>query len=176
MDGSKNPIGHWAWAAQGIIGGHETDLALIRLDPGVPFSPQICQYVGPTGEFDGNPTLSQPLQLQMYGQGDGVAAVAPGRPLVAIDSQADLIDAYGSAVGGDSGSPVVTADGLAVGDEVAIVVKTVDSSKNEGHGVVRVLRLPHQIRLASASMGIRLSLSVAGQPPAARAMRGRRPV
>jgi hypothetical protein len=165
MDGAKNPVGHWAWAARGNIDGHVTDLALVRLDPGVAFSAQLCQYMGPTGEFNGDLTFPQPMQLEMYGQGDGVGSVAPGRTLLALDSQQDQFDAYGAAVGGDSGSPVITADGLAVGEEVAIQVNTVNSSRGmtQGRGVIQVLRLPHQVRRASTAMGIRLTLSVVGQ-------------
>jgi len=109
------------------------DFALIRLDPGVEASPEMCYFGAPRGLFMSD--TGGALVLRYYGNGTVVGAakvgvepsagrplrvddgdVAPARSAVAIGTpDPDHIYADGLALPGDSGAGVMTADGQAIG-------------------------------------------------------------
>ena len=93
------------------------DFALVRLDPAVVakwgVNPAIPVIGGPQGVYDG----CSPQPVEHYGHGYGVA-VAQGKPEAGLATNW-LRDGYGwtgFGAPGDSGSPVVLADGRAAGN------------------------------------------------------------
>ena len=93
------------------------DFALIRLDPGVEASPEMCHFGGPRGVHTstdgGNSAL---VVLHYFGNAVGAGDVAPARSAVALGTpDPDHIYAAGLALPGDSGAGVMTTDGLAIG-------------------------------------------------------------
>lgn len=179
------PIGHFVFAGSTLVPSAlpvpivgltpEWDLALIRLDPDVRVSPQMAHFGGPTSL---NEDLSpMPVVLHHYGWGvhgvngepevDDCCAFeqpAHGRTAVAPSlGDARLVHVFDLAGGGDSGSPVISADGRAVG---------VVSSMNYGdHGAsleggartgnAVYVRLGPQVAFAEATLGLDLTLATA---------------
>ena len=76
-------------------------LALIRLDPGVDASPQMCHFGGPTGTNDDR--TSSATVLNHFGNGVGVGrGVLPARSALAIGMpNPDHVYAQGAVVPGD---------------------------------------------------------------------------
>jgi hypothetical protein len=90
------------------------DFALIRLDPGVAASPEMCPFGGPRGGYTAD--TADPVVFHYYGNGDAIGSVLPARSGVALGTpHPDHIYAAGLALPGDSGSGLMTADGLAIG-------------------------------------------------------------
>ncbi|MGH9039551.1 MAG: hypothetical protein ACRDZ3_04910 [Acidimicrobiia bacterium] len=90
------------------------DFALIRLDPGVEASAEMCHFGAPHGVLTTDTT--SPVMLRYYGDGVGAGGVAFARSAVALGTpDPDHIYATGLALPGDSGAGVMTADGLAAG-------------------------------------------------------------
>jgi hypothetical protein len=58
-DADGNRIGEWAYA----ILQDPKDFSLIRLDPGVQSSPQLCHFGGPTGINSDTPRIDEPTVL-----------------------------------------------------------------------------------------------------------------
>ncbi len=163
--------------AYGAIQSHGTgfaitytkDFALIRLDPGVEASPEMCYFGGPRGLFTTDAT--GPLALRYYGNGDNVlparTAVAQGTP------DPDHVYATGVAQPGDGGSPVMTADGMALGVLVTFSPHGVGFSTEPGgpgpaylesqQGTIGLTRLAPQLARASATLGVPLELVTADQ-------------
>ena len=105
------------------------DFALIRLDPGVSASPQMCHFGGPTGLNTEQPGALVPTPLHHYGQGLVVGTVLPARTEVALGMpDPDLVFANGLIVPGDSGSGAITSDGRAVGVVVGVGLGVSDFS------------------------------------------------
>lgn len=111
------PIGNVAY---GHLGGTH-DFALIRLNlyGQTNSNPQMCYFGGPTGvNTDIN---SSPMLLHHYGNGLGAGQSVPARSATApfgLPSSSAVI-ATGLGISGDSGSPVIGADGRAIGLLVA---------------------------------------------------------
>jgi hypothetical protein len=156
-DGQNRRIGEFAYA----ILQNPKDFALIRLDPGVAASPQMCHFGGPTGTNDDTP--SSPVVLQHYGNGVGVGTVLPARSAVAAGMpHPDHVFAQGVVVPGDSGSGIVSDDGRAVG--VIVTVGVHSSSIGTGGvdaGVMGITRLPPQQARAGQVLGLALTLQTA---------------
>jgi hypothetical protein len=156
-DGQNQRIGEFAYA----ILQDPKDFALIRLDPGVPASPQMCHFGGPTGTNADTP--SSPVVLQHYGNGVGVGTVVPARSAVAAGMpDPDHVFAQGVVVPGDSGSGIVSDDGRAVGVIVTVGVHT--SSIGTGGvdaGVMGITRLGPQETRAEQVLGLALTLQTA---------------
>ena len=99
------------------------DFALIRIDPGVAakwgVNPAIPVVGGPNGVYK----ACGPVPVLHYGHGYGVA-VAQGKPEggIAADWGDDAYSWLGVGAPGDSGSPVVTAGGMAAGHFTHLVV------------------------------------------------------
>jgi hypothetical protein len=134
------------------------DFALIRLDPGVAASAQMCHFGGPTGQNDD--LTGGPVVLHHFGQGLGLGATVPGRSAVAKSMpNADHVFADGAAIFGDSGSGAISADGRAVGVLVTIGVHVGGVTDN---GVVGLTRLKPQVSRAEQVLQVDLTLQTAG--------------
>jgi hypothetical protein len=159
-DGAGNRIGEFAYA----ILEDPKDFALIRLDPGVEASPQMCHFGGPTGTNADQPGLQSPVVLNHFGQGVGVGTVLPARSALALGMpDPDHVYAEGAVVPGDSGSGIISDDGRAVG--VIVTVGIHSASIGTGGidaGTVGITRLPPQEARAEQVLGTSLSLQTAG--------------
>ena len=112
-------------AVKKVNGGIGADFGLVKIDPGWAVQPAIGGAAGPTGVFCGDP-LGQPVVH--YGHGY-VFFVEQGYPkagevipdlsatgLIKFKSEEYGFNWLGYGLPGDSGSPVMNAAGLAVGD------------------------------------------------------------
>ncbi|MBI4729243.1 MAG: hypothetical protein HY775_07025 [Acidobacteria bacterium] len=144
-------IGEVAYAAH----TSSRDFALVRLDRGVPASPALCHFGGPTGTYSGVADRFEPALYYLYGNGVGLGSVAPGRTLVGGRPMAESnFTVFGLVAFGDSGSPVILSDGRAVG-----VLS--GESIPDGYGIVLIQRLPWELTHAQKALRIRLRLLTA---------------
>ena len=100
-------------------GSRVYDVEAIKIDPGYKLYP-ASPVGGPNGVYDG---CAVGTPLKYFGHGYEVA-VAQGKPEGGISTHW-FDDGYGwagPAFGGDSGSGVLTADGLAAGDLTATII------------------------------------------------------
>jgi hypothetical protein len=174
-DADGRRIGEFAYGAleshgTGIALTYTKDFALIRLDPGVEASPEMCYFGGPRGLFATDTT--GPLVLHYYGNGDTIGDVLPARSGVAQGTpDPDHVYATGLALAGDGGSPVMTADGLALGVLVTSSPHGVGFSTEPGRpspvyvesqqGTIGMTRLAPQLARAAATLGVPLELVTA---------------
>ena len=148
------------------------DFALIRLDPGVEASPEMCYFGGPRGVY--TTKTAEPVVLQYYGNAVGVRDVLPARSGVALGTHnPDRIYALGLALPGDSGSGVMTTDGLAVGVLVTTGVHGYrinplprppsgpDHENGVDFGTMGITRLGPQVARAGELLGTPLELVTA---------------
>jgi hypothetical protein len=157
-DGAGARIGEFAYA----ILSDPKDFSLIRLDPGVEASPQMCHFGGPTGINDETPT--GPVILHMYGNGVVIGTVAPARTLVAAGMpDPDHLFAQGVVLPGDSGAGVISDDGRAVGVAVTVGVHGPGSIGlgSVDAGTVGITRITPQVERAEEMLGIDLALVTA---------------
>lgn len=151
-DAHGNRIGEFAYA----VLSDPKDFALIRLDPGVPASAQMCHFGGPTGV--NSDRGSAPVVLNHYGAGILVGEVLPARSALALGMpSADELLAHGVASPGDSGGPIRSADGRAVGVVVAVGV----ALRGGQAGPMIVTRLAPQEARAEQVLGTTLTLQTA---------------
>lgn len=146
-DGKR--LGTFAYAT---MQGQFRDFALVRLDPGVASSPEMCHFGGPTGI---NTTVSNAdLLVHHYGQGTGLDYV-PARTGEMFFGlyRADYAYFYGAASTGDSGGPVTAEDGSAIG---VLTDLTTPFTGNVG-----VNRLAPNLADAEKALRIRLTLLTA---------------
>lgn len=144
----------------------DADLALIRLDRGVDWSPQMCVFGGPTAiDLDRRP-VTEPVQLHYFGNTpaggyDYVRGewISPARTGVANGTpDGHRVMVLGHASFGDSGAPVTTTDGRAVG----LLSGPPDGVPLDGHaGAFVVTRLSPQISRAEVVLGRKLRLLTA---------------
>lgn len=143
------------------------DFALARLDPGVPADPEMCHFGGPTGLLSDGALF--PTTVRHYGNGAGLGVpvipfavdvpipfgvLTPARSGVAVTtSSPGEVRFLGAVSGGDSGSPVITGDGRAIGPAVSIAVSAT--------GTVRATRLSAQLPAAESLLGTTLRLQTA---------------
>jgi hypothetical protein len=156
------------------------DFALIRLDPDVQASPEMCHFGTPRGVYSTTDAAEAAVFLRYYGNGAGVSDVAPARTAVALGTpNPDHVFAAGLALPGDSGAGVMTADGLAVGVLVTTGVSGVALERDRNRiptpsdfpeanekgvdlGTMGITRLGPQLARASEKLGITLELITAG--------------
>lgn len=135
----------------------DADFALIKLARGVKFDPAMCHWGGPTGV---NKDIShRPTVLRHYGAGMGISAVAPERTMVAPTlAHKSKVGALGVVAFGDSGSPVISEDGRALG--IQFLLGAVVGSPPDGltPGNVGIYRLTPQVAGAEKALGITLKL------------------
>lgn len=144
----------------------DADLALIRLDRGVAWSPQMCFFGGPTAiDLDRRP-VTEPVELNYFGNTvaggyDYVRGewIRPARRGVANGTPDEhRVMVLGHASFGDSGAPVATTDGRAVG----LLSGPPDGIPLDGHaGTFVVTRLSPQISRAEVVLGRKLRLLTA---------------
>ena len=130
-----------------------SDFALIRLDPSVKSKPRMCHFGGPTGL--NSDLTSSPTLLHHYGNGIAIGWALPARSALApqmLDRRS--VTAYGAAYQIDSGSPVISDDGRAVGVLVALRV----NGAVDGQGYLSITRLRPQVSDAEDVLGIDLRL------------------
>jgi hypothetical protein len=156
-DGQGNRIGEFAYA----ILQDPKDISLIRLDPGVAASPQMCHFGGPTGV--NSDRGSAPVVLDHFGQGVGVGTVLPARTALAIGMpDPDHVFADGAVVPGDSGSGIISSDGRAVGVIVTTGVHTSSiGTSGVDAGTMGITRLAPQIARAAQVTGVTYTLQTA---------------
>lgn len=157
LDVADKPIGKFVYAVYEA----PKDFALIRLRRKVRPNPQMCHFGGPTGINRGRPAGIVPLN--QYGDGLGVGDLLPARTGFAFGMpDPDHVFSQAAAAPGDSGGPVTTTDGRAVGLVVTGGVH-VSSAGTRGvdAGVIGITRLGPQLDRASQSLGERLRLQTA---------------
>jgi hypothetical protein len=146
-------VGRFTYAV--LDSAQSLDFALIRLDRGVKGNPQMCGWGGPTRLL--TEARTQPTELRQHGQAVVVSEVAPTRTAVARSLPREPYTlVHGPFAPGDSGSAVITADGAAVGQIVALTVDILTPDVG-----VRVVRLEHALRSATQQTGIRFTLQTA---------------
>jgi hypothetical protein len=153
-DSTGKRIGEFAYA----ILQEPKDFSLIRLDPGVEASPEMCQYGGPTGIND---EVGEGARvLEYFGNGVGIGSTVPARSAVALGfPSADHVYAAGLALPGDSGSAVISDDGRAVGVLVTTGVHGVGYDENGvDFGTMGITRIVPQMNQASKMLGLKLTL------------------
>jgi len=158
-DASDARIGEFAYA----ILEDPKDFALIRLDPGVEASPQMCHFGGPTGVNDDS--TADLVVLQHYGNGVAIGSVLPARTGLALGMpDPDHVFAQALALPGDSGSGIVSDDGRAVGVVVTVGVHTGGiGTGGVDAGIAGITRLTPQVERAEDVLGIGLALQTAPQ-------------
>jgi hypothetical protein len=115
-DGSGRTIGHFVYAIYEQTGSilSPLDFALIRLNPGVRWSAQMCHFGGPDGMYTRHdPT---PMVAEYFGNSPAYRSVLPARSAIVPDTEdANAIQAIGIAAHGDSGSGIINQAGEALG-------------------------------------------------------------
>jgi hypothetical protein len=157
-DAAGNRIGEFAYA----ILQDPKDFAVIRLDPGVEASPQMCHFGGPTGV--NTDQGSAPVVLNYFGNGLGVGSVLPARSALALGMpDPDHVFANGVVIPGDSGSGVISSDGRAVGVAVTLGLHTgAIGTGGIDVGTIGITRLAPQEARAEQVLGHSLTLQTAG--------------
>jgi hypothetical protein len=153
-DSSGKRFGEFAYA----VLQDPKDFALIRLDPGVEASPEMCNYGGPTGI---NEDIGDgPKVLRYFGNGVAIGSALPARSAVAMGfPNADHVYAAGIALPGDSGSAVITDDGRAVGVLVTTGIHGIGFDENGvDFGTVGITRIVPQINQAQKALGLKLTM------------------
>jgi len=156
-DSTGKRFGEFAYA----ILQEPLDFSLIRLDPGVEASPEMCQFAGPTGV---NEDVSDgPKVLQYFGNGVGIGSTLPARSAVAAGFPSpEHVYAVGLALPGDSGSAVISDDGRAVGVLVTTGVHGVGFDQNGvDFGTMGIIRITPQINQAQKALGLKLTMVTA---------------
>jgi len=157
-DSAGRRIGEFAYA----ILLSPKDFALIRLDPGVKFNPQMCHFGGPTAMFD--KTVSGRLvTLHHYGNGLGVGDTVPARTHYTYGMpDPDHVYGWGAIIQGDSGAGLIDDRGRAIGVIVTNGLHGIGfgSGAIDG-GTFGVTRIKPQVTRASAAMRISLRLLTA---------------
>lgn len=142
--------------------GEARDFALIKLNRGVKSDPALCHWGGPTGINDD--LSDEPTVLRLYGKGTGIGDVVPARTMVAATlSNEMIVGATGVVMFGDSGSPVISEDGRAVGIQFAVGLfpgANLTAGETDGFspGNVGVYRLGPQLKLAEQALGMEFEL------------------
>jgi hypothetical protein len=158
-DSTGHRMGEFAYA----VLADPKDFALIRLDPGVEASPEMCNYGGPTGINDD--ISDGPKVLEYFGNGVGIGSTVPARSAVALGfPNADHVYAAGLALPGDSGSGVITDDGRAVGVLVTTGLHGLGFDENGvDFGTMGITRINPQIARASEALGLKFTMVTVGK-------------
>lgn len=152
-DGGGARVGEFAYA---VLGGVR-DFALVRLDPGVTADPQMCHFGGPVGV--NSDLTSGPVVLQHFGQGLALGPTLPARTGVALSlANPDQVFATALVLPGDSGGPVNSDDGRAIGVLVTLGIHLAGPTDT---GLVGITRLGPQLEMAENALGTALELQTA---------------
>lgn len=151
-------LGRFVYAVANGTPGVYLDFGLVALDPGVKADPEVCRFGGPTGLNEDVIAAPDPIELRYFGAGivGGYMAgrwVAPARSGVALGMPSERRVMFnGHATFGDSGAPLLTRDGRAVG----LISGPGDAADRPG--AVYAPRLRPQLRAAEAALGMPLAL------------------
>jgi hypothetical protein len=158
-DSTGHRIGEFAYA----VLQDPKDFSLIRLDPGVEASPEMCDFGGPTGINDDK--NGDPKVMRYFGNGVGIGTALPARSAVALGfPNSDHVYGLGLALPGDSGSAVITDDGRAVGVLVTTGVHGLGYDENGvDFGTMGITRIAPQMARASDVLHLKLSLVTTGK-------------
>jgi hypothetical protein len=146
-DATGRQVGRFAYAT---MVGQFRDFALVRLDKTVTSSPQMCHFGGPTRLT--TDVHNDDVQVHHYGQGFGDLPARTGDAFFGL-YRPDYVYFYGAAIGGDSGGPVVDANGAAVG-----IITDLASGTT---GNIGVNRLADHVAAAQKALRIKLTLLTA---------------
>lgn len=150
QDGNGRQIGRVEYAVQ----QGSFDIALIRLRAGVTYSTALPHW-GPVTGINTTTTAS-PIELRWVGHGTGIGSVLYARSGLALGmTDPNEVYALGLIAPGDSGGPVVDADGKAIGVNVAVGASVGFPS---GTGVQVITRLAPQLAKAKQKTGITFTL------------------
>ena len=166
-DATGHRFGEFAYA----VHKDPKDFALIRVDGGVPVSPQMCHFGGPTG-IESRIVRGKVIPLHYYGDGVLIGKVYPG--FVNVDTlparsavvyglpDRDHVYATGAITLGDSGAGIITGDGRALGVIVTVGAHSSGfSSSYVDAGTIGITRLPPQVRRAETKLKLDLTLQTA---------------
>lgn len=147
-------IGHFVYATY-TTESQLTDFAVIELDDGVPFDPAVCFFGGPTGLDTSRRT--GPETLSHIGHG------LPLRPrqLTTDDLRRDVIYAQGATSQGDSGGPVLAADGAALGIVRGVGTRLLDDDAQFQGAGTQVMRLDAMLARTRQATGLDLQILTA---------------
>lgn len=182
-DRDKRRIGEFAYAVfEGGEVAADFDFALIRLDPGVNASPEVCHFGGPTAINSDIVPITTPVMLHYYGTTWGGGHLPPLGSSEPADGQwllpartglaNGLPDTqrayfYGHAFIGDSGAPVLSEDRRAVGI-VSGLAEAESTEESTVHvGVQNATRLGPALDRAGRFLGRKLTLVTAHDTHAA---------
>jgi len=163
----RHRFGEAAYAFYADVNRFGQDFALIRLDPGIPYSPAVCYWGGPTGVYadvseSDFPTPSDLIVMRLFGHGQAVGAL-PARTIIGlVPVSAYMAAAWGPDNFGDSGSPVILEDGRSVGVLVGFGPTSLDPAQL---APVAIVRLGPAVARAEKVMGIKLTLLKAPLAP-----------
>jgi hypothetical protein len=138
------------------------DFALIRINGNVRPDPRVRGLDRP--RYVDNSTADWPALLSFYGQGDAFGQVQPARRLVANTMHNPRhVYANGPAFFGDSGAPVLSSDGGAVGivvgaggTSVGIGIGSVELGHDEALNII--CRLKPLLAHATSFLRVRLTI------------------
>ena len=153
VDGQR--VGEFVYAV------HEQshDFALIRLDDGIAAWPALPHFGGPTGIYTDRSLT--PVVLHHVGNGVVAGEVTKARSMVAPNTFASRsVAAMGLGLWGDSGSPVISSDGRAVGVLIHLTEVAIPSVGTSG-----ISRLDYQLPFAEAALDTTLTLATAPLRP-----------
>lgn len=164
-DADGERIGEMVYAVlDDPFGPQPRDFALIRIDRDVKVKAEMCHFGGPTAL--NRDRSSDALTLQHYGQGYSVGrepGILPARTSVAPAGMPSVhvVYSHGLTVLGDSGGPVTSTDGRAVGLLTGKRTPLLGWWGPAVEGVDIWPRIPVQLERASRALGITLKLRTA---------------
>ncbi|MGQ0433777.1 MAG: trypsin-like peptidase domain-containing protein [Microthrixaceae bacterium] len=148
-DSTGRTIGRITYAIQ----QDPKDIALIRLETGIVVDKAMPHWGAVTGINTTSDTM--PMELRWVGHGVGIGSVLYARTGVTTrTTNPDTIYGVGAIAPGDSGGPVVDAQGRAVGVNV-----TIGASVGTNSGVQFITRLAPQLARATAVTGVTYTLA-----------------
>lgn len=155
-------VGRVVFCEKGAVDGGTKirDFSLIRLDQGVLADPQVQVWGGPTRVFRGN--TSTPRKIRHVGRGAGISQAKDAREgLMPAANRPDVVHILGAFSPNDSGSPVLTEGGEAVGWIVAIASNDLAETDGGPSAGWIVERVDPPIRRAATALRITLRLLTA---------------
>jgi len=164
LDSSGKVVGRLVYDINRLKYPKELDVALMRLESRVAYSPKVCQYGGPSG-IDSQ-ISNDPTTANSYGQGDqfylGDGPHAHQDPIPFGLNDPVRIHAAISSEQPNAGGPVVVGDGSPALGVMSQWNETPSTDPKEGSGVT-VFRLGPLIKVLQDTLHIKLTLIKAGE-------------
>lgn len=154
------PVGRWVFKAFGGDWAEYNDFGLIQIDTSAKVVTSMCHFGGPIGI--NKDLTTEPEVVHHYGNGRGFREGPRARtalaPLGLVNNR--HVFAYGAASPGDSGGAVTDDAGRAVGLLVAVgaLFDGIPPSNEKDVGVLEILRLSRQLKIAERELGLSLTL------------------